>query len=222
MERVHIEMQELNSSISKHLKHWYGKGPQTCYTTLHENKLVVHINKFITPSEKALLDNNDESLAYIFRTSVMDQICKSLQEEIYNSLGILFNNYFSDWDFATDTGIILFQNEHSDWKSENIDEPSQEHFISRINDVSSNLHRVPSLIEVVRFNKKLFAIKCHKVMLPVEKALYQKGHIDILHERAREIKKSYLDIGEVFGRQIKAVYMMWDYQNDQSYSFFYV
>lgn len=216
MEKINNQIQELNSTISKHLKHWYGKGPQTCYATLHENKLVVHINKFITTSEKALLEYNNESLAYIFRTSVMDRICKSLQDEIYNSLGIDFNHYSSDWDFVSDTGVILFQNEHSNWKSENIDEP----YLSKIITVSSNLHRVPSKIEMVTFNKKLFAIKCHEVMLPVEKVLYDKGHIDILHERAREIKKSYLDMGEVFGREIKGVYMMWDYQNDQSYFFF--
>ncbi|RKQ30388.1 Na-translocating system protein MpsC family protein [Oceanobacillus halophilus] len=223
MENVINEIQELNSTISKHLKYWYGKGPQTCYSSLHENKLIIHINKFMTPSEKALLENNKEPLAYSFRTSVMDRICKDLQAEIHRALGISFNHYASDWDFVTDTGIILFQNEQANWKCENIDQQTKHHIENKVMKVSANVHKVPTHLEMVMFNKRMFAVKCHEVMLQVEKILYKKGHTDILQERAKEIKKSYQEsLGEVMGKEVKGVYMIWDYQYDQSYFFFYL
>ncbi|WP_102026233.1 DUF2294 domain-containing protein [Salirhabdus sp. Marseille-P4669] len=213
----------LNATFSKLLKRLYGKGPENCFTTLYENILIVQVKNFATPAEETLIKNNNLNLAYDFRYGVMDTIYKEFAEEIREVLGLEFSHFSSDWNFKKNAGIIVFENENSNWRGiENARLHSA--FMQTIRNVSANYHKAPSTLHMTMLNHKLFAIKCEHVLLKIEHVLYEQGYTDILRIRTREIREVYRSqinkFEQLFDRVINDIYMIWDYQKEQCSIFF--
>ncbi|MGQ4667236.1 Na-translocating system protein MpsC family protein [Metabacillus halosaccharovorans] len=64
----------LSSTLSKILKRRFGKGPEICSVTLHSNRIIAFIRKYITPAEEVLLKNDNVNLVYKFRSAVMEDV----------------------------------------------------------------------------------------------------------------------------------------------------
>ncbi|WP_188207882.1 Na-translocating system protein MpsC family protein [Alkalibacillus aidingensis] len=214
----------LNTTLSKLLKRWFGKGPENCFTSFHENKLIINVNNFTTPAEGTLIENDKCQLAYEFRCGVMDVVKNQFTDTLNQSFGLKFNYFHSDWNFSDNSALLLFQNEHSNWDDDRIGTKLKTELTHQIECVGKDMHQTPAKTQVVKINPKMFAVKCDGVMVQVEKQLYAQGHIKILQQRSFEIRDAYQDqykvFESVFGKAIENIYMIWDYRNDQSYIFF--
>ncbi|MED4015776.1 Na-translocating system protein MpsC family protein [Sutcliffiella cohnii] len=218
---------QLSSTMSKMLKKRFGKGPETCFAIIHSNRLIIYVRKFMTPAEEVLLSRGKKKLAIAFRSEVMEQVFAEYLDVASLATGINFDSYFSDWDFTSNSGLIIFEITHKlGWYDSIGNTYEKEQIIQSIKNVSSRLHKYPSNMEVIKLSQNLLAIECNGVLLQVEDLLFDKGHLDILHERAIEIKRKYYNqkeyLEEQLGRQIGSIFIISDYIKDRKYIIFYL
>jgi uncharacterized protein YbcI len=221
------DLLQLSSTLSKLLKRRFGKGPETCFVNFHSNRLIVFVRNYITPSEEVLIKSDKMSLAYNFRSAVMGTVFKEFAQEASSILNVTFDSFYGDWDYDTNTGILLLGNENNDnWSNKATELHINRRLFEQIVKVGSEVHKAPNRLELIRVNQSIYVVECNGIMLQIEKVLFEKGHFDILQERSREIKKSYVQHKEVFsqivGRRIDGFYMIWDYKTDRCYVILHV
>jgi uncharacterized protein YbcI len=222
------DLLHLSSTLSKMLKQRFGKGPETCYVTLHSNRLIVFIRKYITPAEDVLLKNQNVELVQKFRSAVMQEVFSEFSKVASDCLGISFDSYYDDWNFDKNTGIMILENRHSrDWHDSTlISAMIKEKLFEGIISVSKEVYRAPNRIELIKINQSMYVVECQGSLIQIEKVLYRKGYSDLLFERSNEIKQSYIEkMGEftsVFGTKVEDFFMIWDYKDDRNYIFFYL
>ncbi|QOR67247.1 DUF2294 family protein [Cytobacillus suaedae] len=214
----------LSSSLSKRLKQKFGKGPETCFASLKDDMLSIHIKKFITPAEEVLIESENNSLTLKFRSVIMQAILNDFISEVMSEYQIEIETAFHDWNYENNSGMILFKIN----QPVNIEDEypffAGNRVIQTLQHVSSNIHKVPTNCKVIRLNANLYVIECQEIMLDIEKVLYKKGYEEILIERSKEIRNSYTQhiplFEEALGRRIESLFIMWDYENDNGYVLF--
>lgn len=215
---------KLSSAVSKSLKQHFGKGPGNCYASFYGSSLILYINKFVTPAEAVLVQNNRGVLAQSFRMAVMEHVAEEIKDKVDSLFNVRLDSHYSDWDFDSDRGIIVMVKDHLKTDFPHVDVSLIANLKEIIHHVGSMVHKVPTDLHVFKLNPKLYAIKCEGVMHQIEKTLYEKGQLDLLQQRSIEIKKNYQShlalFEKAFGKRVEGLFMIWDYQNEKNYLFF--
>ncbi|MGV3464358.1 MAG: Na-translocating system protein MpsC family protein [Heyndrickxia sp.] len=213
----------VSSKFSKVLKKRFGKGPETCSVILNKNRLYIYIRNFMTPAEDVLIKGKEYNLATLFRSKVINVFIKEFSQDVSKVLGITFDRFYHDWNYDTNTGILLLENENA--KSEEImDVPFKNELFSLIETVCARLHKIPNQMKVIKYTQNICSVECRGVLLEMESKLYEKGYLEMLLDQSRVIKKGYLKSIEtfenIFHRNIEDIFVMWDYKNDCNYLIF--
>ncbi|MBP1940477.1 uncharacterized protein YbcI [Bacillus luteolus] len=207
--------------MSKRLKQKFGKGPETCFASLKDDMLSIHIKKFITPAEEVLIGSENTNLALKFRSVIMKAILTEFIDEVMNEYQIQIENAFHDWNYENNSGMILFKINQPVSSGDEYQFFAGNRVLKTLQDVTSNIHKVPTNCKLIRLNGNLYVIECQEIMLDIEKVLFKKGYEEILIERSNEIKNSYTQhiplFEEALGRGIESIFIMWDYDNDNGY-----
>jgi uncharacterized protein YbcI len=217
------DLHALSSSFSKLLKRGFGKGPQTCYAVLKGNKLYVYIRSFMTPAEEILYGNHQYNLIAKFRTSVIRTLSEEFLNESSKLLGVQFESFYQDWNYDTNSGLLLFVS-----NSVNVDTKTEEMGSEGINKVirtvGARFHKLPVALRTVPSPTNSYTIELKGVLLPIENLLYERGETDLLLTQVRNIKKGYWVhkgiIEEALNRSIEDIFMMWDYVENKNYIIF--
>lgn len=217
----------LTSVLSKLMKQRFGKGPENCFISLRSGRLSVYVRNFMTPAEEVLLGFDKINLIYQFRYTVMEKVYQEFAQEARSLMDLELDSFCSDWDYDTNTGIMLLENRKSGENAsgaEEIEPHVRERLFERIIQICSEVHKVPQKLSLVKLDANLFVVTCTDVMLHVENILYRRGCWDLLYERSGEIKKSFLSrkdsFRDIFGRIVESIFMAWDYPGERSYIFF--
>lgn len=209
----------LSSKFSKTLKSSFGKGPETCYVVSQNNRLFIFISNFMTPAEEVLVANNEVNMANNFRASVINLICKEFIDEASKALGVRFQSCFHDWNYDTNKGILIIEtnNTQSIGQAEVYVEKGLFVVLGRI---ISKLHKTPEQFEVLKWNQSVCVVECRDVLLSMDRYLFRQGYTDILLEHSREmktfIKSQKNQLEEVFNRGVDDLFIIWDYEKNQS------
>jgi len=214
----------LSSSFSKILKRSFGKGPETCSVSYKNNRLYVYMRKFITPAEEVLVENKSVNLAAMFRGAVINAVTEKFIPEVSKVLGMKVDHFYHDWNYHTNTGILLLEDGRNDEDLAIRDSILEDHLFKVIRHVSSHFHKVPSSIRVVKFTQNFCAVECKKVLLYLESYLYENRNKDLLIKLSNEIKRGYTKyrnlFEDIFNRIIEDLFILWDYENDRNYLIF--
>ncbi len=219
------DLLQLSSNLSKLLKRRFGKGPESCFVTLNSNRLAVYLRNYITPAEEVLIENKNVHLAKRFRSAVMDHVFLEFAPEASSILQITLDTFNHDWDYETNTGILLLEGKNSNkWVGSAFETSLKESLFEEIIRISAEVHKVPQSIEMIKLNQNIVAVESKGIMLQIENILVEKGHLDLLQEQTIEIKNIYLNqksvFTKIFGRKVESIFISWDYKNDRSYIFF--
>jgi len=213
----------VSSKFSKVMKKRFGKGPETCSVILNKNRLYIYIRNFMTPAEDVLIKSKEYNLATLFRSKVINTFMKEFSQDVSKVFGMTFDRFYHDWNYDTNTGILLLENENAKLE-EKIDVPFENELFSLLEMVCARLHKIPNQLKVVKFTQNICAVECKGVLLELERILYEKGNLDMLLDQSRKIKKGYLKNKEtfenIFHRNIEDMFIMWDYKNDCNYLIF--
>lgn len=217
----------LSSTLSKILKRRFGKGPEMCFVTLHSNRIIAYIRKYITPAEEVLLKNDNVNLVYKFRSAVMEDVIDEFIWEVKDSLGMSFDSYFEDWNFNRNTGMLILENSQSrNWINTDIHPALKEKLFEGISVVHNEIYKAPTSMEIIKINQNMYAVECRDTLIQMEKILYNKGYFGLLQERSNDIKNFYFlhkkKYDFIFETKVEDIFLFWDYKNDRSYMIFYL
>lgn len=218
------ELTFVSSQISKRLKSSFGKGPDSCFSTLEEKVLFVHIRKFRTPSEEVLLQRNEIGLALTFRNTIMTAIFENIKQELIDTFDLDFNSFFQDWNFETNTGLLMFHAERVSLFSED-KRDTNDFLTNRIHIAYSETCKVPTKVEIYNLNN-IFIAGNYGVLSALEVELFQKGHFEILRAHSYSVKhhlqaRKHLFI-PAFRQELVDMYIYWDYKRNKNYMIFYL
>lgn len=218
-----VDLLNLSSTFSKMVKRRFGKGPESCNVFWKENRMYIVMRNFITPAEEVLVKNQDFNLALKFRSSVMNAVTDDFLPLASEVVGERYDNFFHDWNYDNNTGMILLEHSHSYLSK--IDVSFQANLLKLIEDIGTQIHKKPSTLEVVKHTPHMCVIQLEGVLLQIESLLYEKGDSDLLLEQSREIKNRYISckeqFEEIFNRAIEDIFIMWDYEKDRNYLVFH-
>lgn len=216
-------MLHLSSTLSKLLKRRFGKGPETCYVNGDEEKKYIFMRNFITPAEEVLLGNKQWEFAIHFRTAIIEAVIKEFSFEISKTLDQTYTNFYHDWNYEKNTGMILLVNGKAN-AEERLPLGTKNGILAMIDKIGSHFHKSPENLTILKYAPSICIIEADGIMAPLENLVYQMGNMNLLYRYSESAKKGYfehkLSLEDVFNRIIEDIFIMWDYQNDKSFLVF--
>lgn len=217
------ELTQISSYVSKKIKSKFGKGPETCFTSISEQYIVVHIKKFMTKIEYELVVKEDIETAERIRKNIMVDLYEPIQETLEEILNIKINEMYQDWNFQRNTGVLLAE---VDQEERTPTENSLEFMLLR-NEISrqSEFYQYqPKELDLTKIGSTIYIIRCAGYLLPIERLLIEKG-MHILSERENRVRKNYnaniKRFNKITNKEIDDIFMIWNYDKDVSYKVFY-
>lgn len=217
------DLHALSSSFSKLLKRGFGKGPETCFTVFKGNKLYVYIRNFMTPAEEILFNDHQNNLITEFRTSVIQSLSEELLQESSRLLGVPFQSIYQDWNYDTNSGMLLLVSNsvNLDIKT---DDKGSDGVYKVIRTIGTHFHKLPVTLRTVPSPTNSYAVESNGVLLPLENFIYERGQMELLLTQARNIKEGYWThkglFEEALNRSIEDIFIMWDYVENKNYLIF--
>jgi len=217
------ELTHISSYVSKLIKSKFGKGPETCYTSISDQYIVIHIKKFMTKIEYELVKNKDFATADKIRKNIMEDLLDPIQETLGEICGKSITNLYHDWNFQKNSGVLL-----ATMKAEKpIEvENSLEFMLLRkeISKQSEFYQYQPNEQSLTKIGDTIYILRTAGYILPIERILIEKG-MHILKERENTIRKRYdanrHRFNKIINNEIRDIFMIWDYEKDESYKIFY-
>ncbi len=217
------ELTHISSYVSKLIKSKFGKGPETCYTTVSDQYIVVHIKKFMTKIEYELVTKEDCATADKIRKNIMEDLLDPIQETLEEICNKRIIHLYQDWNFQKNTGTLLgVVNTEQKVEMEN----SLEFMLLRneISKQSEFYQYQPNELDFTKIGDTIYIIRCAGYLLPIERMLIEKGR-HILEERENKIRKRYdaniYRFNKIIKNEIRDIFMIWNYEIDESYKIFY-
>lgn len=217
------ELTQISSYVSKQIKSKFGKGPETCYTSISDQYIVVHIKKFMTKIENEFVNKEDFATAIKIRTKIMEDLLDPIQEMLEKICEKQIIQLYQDWNFQKNTGILLAVVK----TEEKVESENSLEFMLLRNEISkqSEFYQYqPKELEFTKIGDKIYVIRCAGYILPIERILIKKG-MHILEERENKIRKKYdanvNRFNKITNNEIIDIFMIWNYEKDESYKIFY-
>jgi len=225
-ERKKVEMIENNkldyisSYISKSLRKNFGKGPQSCQTNLNGKYLVSYIRGFVSPMEEILLKQRQKKTVDDARTLIMDHLLEEIKGVIQVSINVEVTDYYHDWNFPNNSGIIIFILEEDiseEVPESRVDKAGLEDEIARI---SMLVQKVPEQIHIYPISPTVFLVERKGILVQIEKALISKGFQRELRYTKDELEKEYFHrdgrFEALFQKSVKDIFVDWNFRDDKS------
>ncbi|MDQ0256953.1 uncharacterized protein YbcI [Evansella vedderi] len=217
----------ISSQLSKLLKKSFGKGPDSCFSILHQNMLFVNLRQFTTPAEEVLLFKKEKSFALKFRSIILQSVFEKFKPEMKKTLSLEFDSFFHDWNYDTNSGFILFTKKTKTAnQTGKLDRLKNQYLEESIFNCYSETYKTPQSIDLWKINNNLIMAKCHDILLPIEKELFRQGHYELLYNHLVEIKYSIIEHKRNFSfsldREIIDMFLVWDYDLNNNYLILYL
>lgn len=209
----------ISSYISKLLRKNFGRGPHSCQTSFNNKFLVTFIRGFVTPMEEVLLNQGHSKDVDNARTLIMEQLLEEIKGVVQVSLETEVNEYYHDWNYPNNSGVIVIvlekEEDHRDISE--IDVPALEKEIGKL---SLLVEKVPDQIYTYPITPNIYVIERIGILVPIEKALLEKGYEQELRFTKDELEKSYFHrdgrFQDIFHKDIRDIFIDWNFKENKS------
>jgi uncharacterized protein YbcI len=215
----HDKIEYISSYISKLLRRNFGKGPQTCRTTVTKNHLVTYLQGFLTPMEDILLQQGQNREVDDVRTVIINHLLDEIKGVVKVTLGVDVEEYYHDWNFPNNSGILIFvlEEQVGQVSNTNIDIQRLEAEIGRI---SLLVQKVPDKITAYPITPSVYLVERSGILIQIEKALIAKGFLRELKFTKDEFEKTYFHrdgrFEDIFNKSVRDIFIDWDFKADKS------
>jgi len=213
-------LDHISSYISKLLRKNFGKGPQSCQSTLSGKHLITYIRGFVSPMEEILLQQGQKKTVDQARALIMNHLLEEIKGVIQVSIDIEIKEYYHDWNFPNNSGIFMFVlNKEFPIASleNNIDAEDLEKEVSRI---TTLVQKTPDQIHIYPLSPMVYLVERKGILIQIEKALFQKGFYQELRFTKDELEKEYFHrdgrFEHIFKRSVKDILIDWNFKDDKS------
>ncbi|MFX4303279.1 Na-translocating system protein MpsC family protein [Alicyclobacillus tolerans] len=210
-------LKQVASYFSRLHREMFGRGPSHCQAFLEHQVLVIQVTNFISSLEEVLLDQGQMDIAAESRMKIL----QSLISEMKGVLRVLFQSdvleVYHDWSYENGTGIVivLFQ-----LPIENVNFLGKEKLHQEVARLSALTERTPAKILSVKINAHLIVVERDGILIPLEKAMIQKGYATPLRTTKAELEKKYFHrdghFHEIFQESVQDIFIDWNLQTDRS------
>ncbi|WP_074433074.1 Na-translocating system protein MpsC family protein [Neobacillus dielmonensis] len=220
-------LSDISSFVSKLLRKNFGKGPISCHAYAKDRFLVFYIRGFLSPMEKVLIENDNLDNIVISRNIVMESVLNELK-------GLLELNYqqdveylYHDWNYANNTGMItaVFEKVVPSFES-SVHFPKYEDFIAEIERLTILIQKKPKQIQAFQITSKVYLVIREGILVPIEKAMIQKGYEQKLLVVKDELEKSFCQrngrFEQIFKKQIGDMFVDWNLKEDKSLTYLFL
>ncbi|WP_241558969.1 Na-translocating system protein MpsC family protein [Oceanobacillus halophilus] len=213
-------LNSISSYTSKLLRKNFGKGPKSCQTTVNHKFVVLYIRGFISPMEEVLISQGQTNQVTKARNVIINQVLEELTGVIQVSLNSEVEYYYHDWNFPNNTGNIIYVL-NEEIRNENInsmiDNSLLEQEVARISEL---VQKVPDNINIYPVSSTIYLVGRIGILVPIEKALINKGFKDELLFTKDSLEKSYFHrygkFKDIFKSDIKDIFIDWNTKEDKS------
>lgn len=98
---------EMASHIGKLLRDAFGKVPQSIYASLHHPFIVIYFRNFITPTEKILLEQGQDTTVHHTRDLVMKSLIPKIKAYLLRLTGKELLEFYYNWEIHNHSGVFI-------------------------------------------------------------------------------------------------------------------
>ncbi|MCL7747722.1 Na-translocating system protein MpsC family protein [Halalkalibacter alkaliphilus] len=214
------QLNHISSYTSKLLRKKFGRGPELCSGTLSERYLLLHIRGFISPMEEVLLQQGMSKDVDTARSVIIAHVLEELKGVVQISLEVDVIEYYQDWNFPNNTGVIILVFEKEVEKKSITQVNNIGEFEKEISRISAIVQKVPDEIEITPLSDTILLVKREGILIQIEKALISKGYKNELLITKDELEKEYFHrysrFNEILNRVVRDIFIDWDVEKDKS------
>jgi len=219
---IHKQTVELSSYISKILRDYFGKGPESVHVSLGKTFIIVYIRNFLSPTERVLMNQKQDESVQQTRDLVMQTLIPEIKAYIKIVTGMEIREFYYDWGLhnksAMFTGICT--------DPTSIDYPINEEFtgkedlINEIINLSSESEKKPEEIYACQLNPRSILVIRNGILVRIEKQLIRQGMQEQLKLAKRTLEKGLLHNNNHFEGILETnvidIFVDWDFDLDKS------
>jgi uncharacterized protein YbcI len=219
---IYKQTGELSSYISKILRDYFGKGPESVHVSLGKTFIVVYIRNFLSPTEKVLMNQKQDASVQQTRDLVMQTLIPEIKAYIKIVTGMEIREFYYDWGLHNKSA--MFTGICSD--STNTDYPIKEEFTGKeelINEMihlSSESEKKPEEIYACQVNQRTILVIRNGILVRIEKQLIRQGMQEQLKLAKRTLEKGLLHNNNHFegilNTKVIDIFVDWDFELDKS------
>ncbi|SET38730.1 Uncharacterized protein YbcI [Oceanobacillus limi] len=227
METEQIQ-KELASYIGKLLRDNFGRGPETVFVSVKQPFITVYLRKFLSPMEKVLMSEKQES----FVQSSRDILMKSLIPEIKAYMKLLtaceIEEFYYDWNLQNQSGMFVAICPESAKLDQlaTLDYPGKQEVHEEINNVSQQAQKVPEEVVSIKLNERTIVVIRTGIFVTIEREFIRMGQTEVLRTAKRRVEKRLLHnstrMESILDAKIDDSFTAWDFERDKSVILFII
>lgn len=218
-------LRQISASTGKLLREIFGRGPKQCHANLSLPFLVIYIKGFKSGMESALVEGKAHKEAYNSRTKLIEDHKHKLKIEVEELFHLYVDDIFHDWDYNTDTGVIIFTFlENNNGAGESF--PKAKNLKNEMDSVSDTYEKLPNSSNVYQVTEQIYIAVRNGILTQVEKALIEEGYQPKLEEIKKDFEKKFftkkINYSKVFGKSLRKIFISLNLMEDKSYICFFL
>ncbi len=227
MSQLVKQQEQISEYIMNILQEVFGKKPDGVYVTFKHTFISIYIRNFISPSERVLIEQDQELIAYQMREKLMLTLLPEIKSYIQVITGVKLREMYHDWNFQNKTGMfggissIPFTDEIGEEKFEGKRELDFE-----VIKISQQAEKVPEELYSCKLDERTIVVVRNGILVRIEKEFIRLGYQDTLKSVKRNLEKSYLHnsshLEDYLNMRIIDVFVDWDFHLDKSLAVFIV
>lgn len=204
---------------SKLLRKNFGRGPQSCQINVCKRYVITYVRGFVAPMEEVLLKQGHAKDVDHARRLIMNSLIEEIKGVIQVSLDVEVGDYYHDWNFPNNTGILIFilEKEEEDHYVTDIDISKLEREVGRI---SHLVQKTPDEMFTCPISHSIYVVERAGILIQIEKALLERGFEQELRYTKDQLEKSYFhrhgEFEEIFQQPIRDIFIDWDFHANKS------
>ncbi|WP_139367619.1 Na-translocating system protein MpsC family protein [Alkalihalobacterium alkalicellulosilyticum] len=211
----------ISAYTGKMFREYFGKGPESVYTSLGYTILTIYLRNFLTPSEKVLLEQDQIMTIQQMRDTLMNSISPELKAYIEILTGKKIREIYYDWNFHNRSAMITCISSEPFTPKEKLNEQfvGKEIVDQWIISLSQQAQKPPEELYSCELNERTIVIIRNGILVRIEKELIRLGYGDLLRKVKRNLEKTYLHNNlyeKSVKRQIVDSFVDWDWDLDKS------
>ncbi|TLS54352.1 DUF2294 family protein [Paenibacillus antri] len=204
------------------LRDTFGKGPESVYVSIGYTFITMYLRNFLTPSEKVLMEQDQEIIVMQTRDKLMQTLMPELNGYLEGLLGQKPGEVYYDWGLHNRAGMIVGVFSGPVEAGERINEAyaGREAVEAEIVDISRNAQKAPEEIYSCELNDRTLVVVRNGILVRIEKELIRHGVGPQLRQVKRVLEKSYMHnnthLESILQKKIIDSFVDWDFDLDKS------
>jgi uncharacterized protein YbcI len=215
---IRDQQRVLSSFTARLLRKHFGKGPESVFVSVGDGIICIYLRDLQTPVEKVLIENDQYSLLYETRDSLMAKCLPELKEQFQEETGQHFPYFYYDWNMETNGGVIVAATEEFGSLPKDPDLLEVDEIVAN---VTKKTERLPDKVKSVRLNNRTLVIYRQGILVNIEKEIIRVGETKVLRRAKRSLERRALR--EAFDKEsqllqgaAQEVFVDWAFEADRS------